>query len=398
MNIIRHESSCWPTRQQELLLQAALLQGNSALDAWQKWKSTVDFDLLDQGSHRLLPLLYRNMRTHNMIDPLMNILKGVYRSTWYKNQLIFYNMATLLRYFHEAGIKTMILKGAALTLLYYKDYALRPMQDFDVMVPSENILDAINLLQDLRWTPITGSLEELVDVYLFSRHAYSFINAAGRECDLHWHLLYECLDNNADDDFWSGAISTIINNVPTYALNSADQLFHVCVHGVRWNYVPPLRWVADAMMILNTSPKIDWNRLIVQARKRHLILPLRDALLYLRDLLHAPLPSGVLQTIQNMPVSNIEFGRECVSSSGPSEPERTGWLGILPEFWSYYSRRAGSIRLSRRLADFIEILQLIWKLDHPWQVPFWAALKMMRRAWKMARWYKNRVASIILQK
>ena len=73
-----HEGGCWPTWEQESLLKAALLQGEEAIKAWHKWKSRVDVDQLDPGSLRLLPLLYRNLRTHGVEDPLMNRFKGIY--------------------------------------------------------------------------------------------------------------------------------------------------------------------------------------------------------------------------------------------------------------------------------------------------------------------------------
>lgn len=390
MNTIQHDGSCWPTKQQELLLQASLLKGSDALEALHKWKSAVDTDQLDLSSYRLLPLLYRNIRAHNMTDPLMNIFKGVYRSTWYKNQLLFHNMANLLRFFHEAGIQTMILKGAALTVLYYKDHALRPMQDFDVMVPIEQIFAAINLLRNLHWTPISELTNDLLDTYLSTRHAYTFVDAANHEFDLHWHLLYECLETNADDDFWDAAVPIRVSDVSTCTLNPTDQLFHVCVHGIRWNYVPPLRWIADAMMILNTSPTIDWDRLIVQAQKRRLILPLRDSLVYLRDLLNAPIPSGFLNNIHNMSVSDSELGREYNARIGPIKSGWIGWIGNLPELWSYYSRMTSSFSLLRSLVGFLRFLQFVWEADYFWQIPFYAAFRAMRRTWKMVVWYKRR--------
>jgi len=110
---------CWPTWRQELLLRAALLRGKEAIAAWREWKSSVDVDRLDQGSRRLLPLLYRNLRAHGVEDPLMNSFKGIYRLTWYKNQMAFHKMTSLLRSFHHAGIETMLLKGAALVMLHY---------------------------------------------------------------------------------------------------------------------------------------------------------------------------------------------------------------------------------------------------------------------------------------
>jgi hypothetical protein len=50
------QGGCWPTEQQELLLKAALLKGEPAIQAWERWVSQVDINDLDQGSLRLTPL------------------------------------------------------------------------------------------------------------------------------------------------------------------------------------------------------------------------------------------------------------------------------------------------------------------------------------------------------
>ncbi len=59
----------YPTRQQELLLRAALLDGDSARESWKEWRSAIDIDLIDLGSQRLLPLLYRNLNRLEIEDP-----------------------------------------------------------------------------------------------------------------------------------------------------------------------------------------------------------------------------------------------------------------------------------------------------------------------------------------
>jgi hypothetical protein len=135
------------TSQQTLLLRAALLDGPTALDAWQAWKSNIDIDTLDPGSYCLLPLLYRNLQRHTIVDPLMDRFKGVYRKTWYQNQVLFHHMAGVLRALHAAGIPAMLLKGAALIQLHYTDAGLRPMADFDVLVPREQAMPAIEVLR-----------------------------------------------------------------------------------------------------------------------------------------------------------------------------------------------------------------------------------------------------------
>jgi hypothetical protein len=79
MIAVNNEPGCWPNRDQELLLRAALLNGEPALEAWNEWRRTVNVDVVDYGSHRMIPQLYRNMQRLGVNDSLMERLKGVYR-------------------------------------------------------------------------------------------------------------------------------------------------------------------------------------------------------------------------------------------------------------------------------------------------------------------------------
>jgi len=368
----------FPTRQQELLLRAALLQGEPALQAWQNWKAQVDFEQeLDMGSYRLMSLLYRNLCALGVDDPLMGTLRGIYRREWYKNQMLFRTMAQVLRLFHAAGIETMILKGAALTLLYYQDHGLRPMSDFDVLVPTGKRGTAIGVLAQAGWNPILYPLGKLPDAVLDVRHAWGFENAHQRQFDLHWHVLQWCLYPNSDDDFWAGAIPVQVANVPTRALNHTDQLLHICVHGAEWNPLPPLRWVADAMMILNGShSEVEWSRLISQAEQRRLILPLHHALTYLRDSFGAAIPSHVLTEMNKVRVSDVE------SKWYNSVTTRPTFLGHLPGYWYRHLfdlEVTGETNWVRKLVSFPRSLQRIQGKKDLWQLLTWAISRAVVR-------------------
>ena len=373
------KADCWPTWQQELLLRAALLQGKNSLEAWERWKSNVDIEHLDMGSHRLLPHLYRNLQTQGVKDPLMGKFKGVYRRTWYDNQLLFHHVSALLLSFRDAGIETIVLKGAALALLHYKDSGLRPMNDFDVMVRVEQTSPAIDLMRKLGWNPMPRSPETLTESYLSIVNSHGFVHSAGLECDLHWHLFPECCQADADNDFWEQSVPFQVHEASTRSLAPTDQLLHVCVHGAEWNPIPPLRWVADAMMIMNTA-KIDWDRLIAQARKLRLILPLRDTLDYLHSRLAAPVPLDVLQSLQNIPASRLELA-EYKYKTENYEPKP---LGYLPVLWFRYLRLEGSDSPRHKLFGFVKYLQIFWGADHIWQLPSYAVFMAMRRIRLMA--------------
>jgi len=111
-----------------------LLPAAAAQPAWQAWRAAVDPQQLDIGSHRLLPLLYHNLRALGVADPSLPYYKAVYRQTWYKNNTLFYQMAAVLTALQAAGLDTLVLKGTPLAIQYYQDIGLRPMGDFDLLV------------------------------------------------------------------------------------------------------------------------------------------------------------------------------------------------------------------------------------------------------------------------
>ena len=327
-----------PTPQQELLLRAALLSGAEAAGAWSQWRASADMDHLDPGCFRLLPLLYHNLKAQGVSDPQMNKLKGIHRMAWCRNQDLLERFASLLRAFDEERIGTMVLKGAAVTLLHYRDHGLRPMQDLDILVRPDAAPAAIALLERLGWKPQRALPEGARESFFGTVHSLPFTDAAGRECDLHWHVLTECCYPRADDDFWEASSPLDMHGAQTRALCPADQLLHICVHGARWNAVMPIRWVADAMVILRTSPELDWHRLVAQARERRIVLPLRETLQYLRDLLNAPLPAGAMEELASFPVRPVErmeyrvrdppAGKAGIPARGvPAAP------GLWPLFW-----------------------------------------------------------------
>jgi len=346
----------FPTPEQELLLRAALLPAPAALAAWRAWQSRVSLEReLDASSFRLLSLLYSNLRRIGASDPSLGKLKGIYRRVWYQNQLLFHSAAAVLRALHSAGLETIILKGAALTILHYGDYGLRPMSDFDVLVPAHKRRAAIDVLASSGWQPMLRPSDKLTDSVLDIRQAWGFENAQQQQFDLHWHVLKDSRAPNADDDFWLAAVPLQVADVPARALNPTDQLLHVCVHGLVWDSTPPIRWVSDALTILNGSlSELDWTRMVAQACKHHVTIPLRAALAYLSDSFAAAIPPQVLADLSTAPVWGIERRYYRALASQP------GLLGFIPVLWYRYRldlAAAGRTGIPSALLGFPRYLQ-----------------------------------------
>jgi len=271
-----------------------------------------------------------------------------------------------------------VLKGTALTLLYYRDYGLRPMVDCDVLVPTARVWDAFDLLQSLGWKPDHPQLTMPPhEGYIAVRHGVGLVHDDGREFDLHWHAFLQGCYDGADDDFWSTAVAIDVQGAPTTALNPADELLHTCMHGMRWNPVPPIRWLADATIIIRQAgADLNWERLVAQAKKRRLILPVRGTLAYIQQVFQAPVPAAVLREIAGAPISRTERLEHTISI------RPIGILDWLPTYWFRFlhTSQGGSGALLRpQLSGFGAYLKQLWNAESLSELAAHLATRATRR-------------------
>jgi hypothetical protein len=266
----------------------------------------------------------------------------------------------------------MLLKGAALAILYYEDVGLRPMKDIDLLVPHDQARQSMLELRNLHWTPRHASPEALIPF----EQATEFSDVNHQQLDLHWRLLWEGRQDLDDDEFWNARIPMDLNGIQTNSLCPADQLLHVSVHGAKWNETPSLRWIADAMMIIRCEKlTVDWIRLIRTTRERELTIPMRETLEYLRSLLSADIPSKVLTELKTTPTKKSErwFYNTRLGANDS--------LRMVPIAYHWMK----SLRLDcegnpfKRLLQFSDYLRSLWSIKSRWQIPFYLVGKPILR-------------------
>ena len=354
------QGGCWPTHEQELLLKAALFRGQPSVDAFTEWERVVGFDHLDEGSYRMLPLLGNNLQAQGVDHPMIGRLRGIHRRAWYENQMLFRDMEPVLHRFRAAGIQCMLLKGAALVLQCYHDAGLRPMRDLDILVPEEQAAAAIGLLLDDGWRMLIDWPGELTESFRRFRHAVALEHVSGRQLDIHWHVLYDCCRKGADHDFWAASVSLELHGISLRGLAPSDQFLHVCVHGVEWNEVAPIRWIADAITVLRQSTELDWERIVKQTERRRLVPRMRDALHYLASSMEAPIPEGVLRSLDSLPVTRAEM-LEYQRVVRPYDLQEA--LDTWRAIYQHHRRSA----VTRNPIDFVRFMGHYWNVRHFWQ-------------------------------
>ena len=267
-----------PGLQHQDLLKASLLKGSEMQAAYQSWRGGVDFEMeVESASIRLLPLLYNNIKQAEIEDSILARLKGIYRKRWSESNMFFYKIASVLQLLSSKEIRLIVLKGVPLAIQYYKNITLRPMADMDLLVLKEQREIAIDVLIENGFT-----IKEQAPLK-FLLHAFRSVTMVKDELeiDLHWSPLLESFGIKSEYLFWEKAIPVSVMNVEVEAFCPTDQLFHTLVHGFRYNPEPPIRWIADAIIILRSDSEIDWERLWFMSELHKVNLQVKNALLYL---------------------------------------------------------------------------------------------------------------------
>jgi hypothetical protein len=308
--------------------------------AWSAWRRAGgNIDDVDMATFGLLPLVYRNLERNDVADADMPRLKGVYRHTWVTNQRRAYRVGAAIEALARSGIPTMVLKGAAVMTTHYRDVGARAMVDIDVLVPPEAAQRALDALRGDGWSPRVRIDPGRV---LRSFHAMPLTDPAGAEIDLHWRALPESL---RDDDFWSGAVPVTVGRADTLAPGATEQLLHTCAHGLRVHSAP-LRWIADAAVILKTA-EIDWRRLIAGVAERRIALKTAMSLATLADVVETPIPPWVISELRAIPVSRQE---EILLDLALRPRPIGGYLQV----WDMYRRRVSAGDYEAALPDFLQ--------------------------------------------
>jgi putative nucleotidyltransferase-like protein len=343
----------WPDAAQLLLMRASVGEGDVARNAWAQWHAGGNsIERLDETSYALLPQLYRNLARLGVNDPTLGKLRGVYRHTWYRNNLLFHAAAPVLHALGERAIPVMVLKGGALATLYPSGLGARPMADLDLLVHDGDVGRAVRVLEQAGLEDV--SLSGL-DATRRTRHAAPFCRSGSIEIDLHWRPYYQAGDA---DGVWARAVQSKLAGAPVLVPSPTDLLLHACVHGVAISLAPK-PWIPDAVLVIRGArDRIDWAALLETACAYEVTLVLRHALTFLRDELSVDVPEETLTALARVPTSATERLVYLVAARRIALPHGAGYVGL----WDQYSRLARSRGERPHLGGFLHYFAEVYGL------------------------------------
>jgi hypothetical protein len=287
------------SQEHELLLKAACLQGEAAITAWQQWKPMIDIENLDPAAYSLLPQLYQNLLSHDLEDAHMARLKGIYRRTWYSNQLQIKQLDFLLKALNNMGIEVIILGDAALSACY-RDCGVRQISSFNLLVAPQHLEQAVNVLATLGWNSISGAnaLPKL------SAHLQ---NQQQQSLWVQVHLFWAIPQDKTDELVWAQASCSEDGGKRRQTLSPVDQFLDICQRAFIQGQTDQIQGIADALMLVRASHSLDWKHLLEQAQNYQLIVPTSNMLMLLVSLFQVALPNWVMPTCQDMSITAEEW-------------------------------------------------------------------------------------------
>ncbi len=147
-------------------------------------------------------------------------------------------------------------------------------------------------------------------------------------------------------------------------LHPTDLFFHICIHGVQWNAIPPIRWIADAVSIYkNPSVKLDWERIYFLTETFSAGLPLLNGVKYLQKHYSLMVPNSTINHFEKINHSKRERRSYRIQTENP------GKLGNIPKnLERYFSLKDGK-NLFQKIFHLPRYLQYFYDLEHLVKLP-----------------------------
>lgn len=355
---------------EELLLLHAILEKNDSksIAYYMQWTEAVEFDKVEGGSFRLLPLLYKRLALIDETVPHLNKLKGIYRHYLYRNSLLFYKTFSEVAELEKMGIPVILLKGTALIAAYYKDIGARPMDDIDLLVREQDVEKTLQFLIESGWQrKFSSSVSKPVK----HTHAISLLNQEGQGLDIHWRAFHECLCEEADLSLWKQFETITFKGLNIKILNPTLQLMHNCSHGIRWNPISSIRWIVDVLLIIEKRiDEIDWELLVSESVARRITLIMLHTLGFLKVHFNADIPEKVLDRLSALPKDDQEYHLLQTMTSPPS------FMNNIHRIWLKHSYSIRTATFGEKAASFPVFLKEYWNLQSTHQLPLYIIKKI----------------------
>jgi hypothetical protein len=224
---------------------------------------------------------------------LLTGLESLGRRTAGDNLLLLHRLARLGRDLQGAGVRPMLLKGAALLSMVYEDPGLRPMADADLLVSAASwprVLETLAasgryVLPSVQRQQV--ALKYGYNLEIQTREAVPVTFEFHFKIRLWHHPLFDT------DALLRRGKPAALEGCEWLWMNDDDLLYHLCLHAAHHFFAPRLLWLYD-LVLMNRSGRADWLRLRDGAAANGFSVPLAHTLKYLAKVFPGTVPAEAI--------------------------------------------------------------------------------------------------------
>jgi hypothetical protein len=176
----------------------------------------------------------------------------------------------LLAAFNACGIPVILLKGSYLGRFVYKDAALRPMEDVDLLVREEHFDQAGHELERLEYRPLFD-LDQDEDRLLKLPMVYQVSSPVPGLIDLHRRVRSMDYYIFPAEILWEEAVGKEFYGYQVFYLSAELNFIHLALHN--FDHPGSLRDWVDLVTVVR-SMNLDWDRLMLLAGSLRAVRPL----------------------------------------------------------------------------------------------------------------------------
>lgn len=262
----------------------ALCRGKSG---WQGFYELV-------ASHRVLPLVHRNLRKYCAdLLPQEVAAQGsnIFRTNGARNLMMTGYLVRVVSLLADHAIQAVPFKGPALALALYGDSSLRTFCDIDVLINHYDLPAAVKLLSAIGFLPPFSLDDWQLRKLSGTDNEFPLVHkTSGVTLDLQWEITggyFPVQMTLADLADRLQVITIGGRNMPVLA--DEDLLFYLCIHGNQhtWKQLDHVCCIAG---LLHRNPQLNWDAVFMLAEKYRALRMLSIGLLVAVELLGSEIP------------------------------------------------------------------------------------------------------------
>jgi hypothetical protein len=252
--------------------------------------------------HGLMPILYQCLKSYapNSIPrSILTQFRDHALSSASRSLVMTEELLALLDFLKAEGIPAVPYKGPVVAVSLYKDLAIRPFNDLDILVKRKDLFKAMDVMTSLGYQPHFQLTRAQVAAFLKSKYELPLTHRNGwLTVELKWNLVEDFFSFPLDQEaLWERLQSIPINGKEVLTFSPEDLLIILCMHGATHLW-PNLIWICDIAQLIDVHKDLNWESVLRHARtlrsERMLYLGLSLSV----RLLHASLPEEVEHRVE----------------------------------------------------------------------------------------------------